>query len=217
MKIFAKDSILNRFTDTFGNLTLLNLMFMLSCLGVITIPAAITALYACTLRMVRHKEFSAKYYWQSLRRDFKQSLVAGLLIAVVAAIFGANLYISKQMPDLTPVFLYALYFLIFLLACIASYIFPMIAQFENKLKDQIKNSALLAMRHVPKTLMILLLNALPVALFLIDVNIFVFSLLLWALFGFAVIAFINSRNFLKIFAPYLSEEEESSEEDETRE
>ena len=214
MKIFAKDSALNRFTDTFGNLTLLNVMFVVSCIGIVTIPAAVTALYSCALKLLREKEFSVKYYWKAFGRDFKQSLIIGLLIAVVGAIFGANLYISKQMPDMTPMFRYVLYFMIFLLACIASYVFPMIAQFENNLKDQVKNSLLLALRHAPKTLIIVLLNALPVLLFLIDVNIFVFSLLLWALFGFSVVAYVNSRNFAKIFKPYLNNEAEEEEEEE---
>lgn len=214
MKIFAKDSPLNRFTDTFGNLTLLNLMFVVSCFGIVTIPAALTALYACSLKLIREKEFSIKFYWKSFRRDFRQSLVAGLVIAVTGAIFAANFYISKQMTELPAVFLYVLYFLVFLLACVASYIFPMIAQFENNLKAQIKNSILLALRHAPKTLIILLLNALPVLLFIIDVSIFMFSLLLWMLFGFATVAYINSRNFAKIFQPYLAESGDGETEDE---
>ena len=65
--------------------------------------------------------------------------------------------------------------------------------------------------HLPYTLVILLLNLLPVLLFFLSPVLFTMSLIVWALLGVAGVAYLNSRLFVKIFDRYIPEEEKSLE------
>ena len=60
----------------------LNLLFVLSCVPIITLPAALTAMRRITSVMVRDENhFLWPDYWKAFRRDFWKSLGGGAAIA----------------------------------------------------------------------------------------------------------------------------------------
>ena len=66
----------------FFELLKLNLLFVLSCVPIITIPAALTAMHRITSVMVRDENhFLWPDYWKAFRRDFWKSLGGGAAIA----------------------------------------------------------------------------------------------------------------------------------------
>lgn len=210
MKIFQRGRFV-RFIDRFGDLTILNLLFLISCIPLITIPAAVTAMYACTLKLAGGEGFEGKWFWNSLRRDFKTSFQLGLLLGVI----GFHLLVDMHVLNSTHnIFQCVLYALMFLLLCTASFAFPLTAQFENTCIQHLKNGALLALRHFPKTLIILALNLAPAAILLLDFDLFLRFVVFWLLFGFAVTAYANSLLFQKIFRSFihLAEPDEKTDE-----
>ena len=56
MRFFVIDSPLMRFLARIGDLILLNLIFVISCIPVITAGAAISSLYAVAMKLVRGEE-----------------------------------------------------------------------------------------------------------------------------------------------------------------
>ena len=71
----------------FFELLKLNLLFVLSCVPIITIPAALTAMHRITSVMVRDENhFLWPDYWKAFRRDFWKSLGGGAAIAAVMAL-----------------------------------------------------------------------------------------------------------------------------------
>ena len=78
----------------FFELLKLNLLFVLSCVPIITIPAALTAMHRITSVMVRDENhFLWPDYWKAFRRDFWKSLGGGAAIAAVMALF---VYLSEK-------------------------------------------------------------------------------------------------------------------------
>ena len=76
----------------FFELLKLNLLFVLSCVPIITIPAALTAMHRITSVMVRDENhFLWPDYWKAFRRDFWKSLGGGAAIAAVMALFSLPL------------------------------------------------------------------------------------------------------------------------------
>ena len=104
MKLFQSDSPWIRLIDNMGNLVLLNLMFLLCCLPVVTAPAAVTALYSCTLCMARREKLELSRFWQVWKREFVVSLKAGGLIFALAALLALDGYYLKLNPA-APAFL----------------------------------------------------------------------------------------------------------------
>ena len=82
----------------FFTLVGLNLLFIVTCLPVITIPASITAMSQITVTMVRDKNhFLFADYFRAFKRDFWRSLVAGLVFFVLIAVFGFSTYFYYTM------------------------------------------------------------------------------------------------------------------------
>ena len=58
MKIFNQDGFLWRSLDVVADVLFLSLLWLICCLPVVTIGAATTALYDCSVRCVRYGEGS---------------------------------------------------------------------------------------------------------------------------------------------------------------
>ena len=84
-----------------------------------------------------------------------------------------------------------------------SYAFPMLAQFDNSIKNILKNSLLLGIMHINKTIPVFLVNAIPVMLFWMLPEVFILLIPLFVVFGVSLMALINSRILLKVFEQYL--------------
>ena len=93
---------------------------------------------------------------------------------------------------------------------VLSYIFPYTARFANNIKNIFKNSLLIAILNLPWTILVI---ALPIALgFLtfLTTTTLVYGSMLWMLLGFAVVAYIESMIFRRVFAKYEPAQEEDA-------
>ena len=94
-------------------------------------------------------------------------------------------------------------------AMVLSYVFPVLSRFDNTVKNTIKNSILMAIRHLPWTIMILLVNLCPLLIYVFSTTKIVsYLILLMFLLGFSTVALGCSWFFVnKIFPFYMPEEE----------
>ena len=84
--------------------------------------------------------------------------------------------------------------------------------FYNSVKNTFKNAILMAIRHLPYTILMLLICACPILiLFIPSFQIQMSLIMLVILFGPAVIAYGNSHFFVRIFDKYIPEESVSEE------
>jgi uncharacterized membrane protein YesL len=132
-------------------------------------------------------------------------LLVGVLLlfdySIVTQI-DSKLASGVQIMILVMAFLYALIFL---------YIYPVLAKFYNSIKNLLRNAILMAIRHLPYTAAMLVVCACPFAIFLIpDATVQATVILLLILFGPAVVAYVNSHFFVKIFDNYVPAEEDSA-------
>ena len=92
------------------------------------------------------------------------------------------------------------------------YVYPLLAKFYNSVKNTFKNAILMAIRHLPYTILMLLICACPILiLFIPSFQIQMSLIMLVILFGPAVIAYGNSHFFVRIFDKYIPEESVSEE------
>lgn len=69
----------------------LNLLFLVTCIPIVTIPASITAMSRITVTMVQDKNhFLWPDYWKAFKRDFLKSLLGGLILAAMVAAFSIS-------------------------------------------------------------------------------------------------------------------------------
>ena len=205
-KLFRMDSPLMRFLTKIADLMVLNILFCITSIPLITIGASWTALYSVTLKMVRDEEGSvSRSYFRSFRQNFRQATLLWLGVLVVLALLALDIRVLNGMaggtaPGLLRV---GVEILALLGIMVLQYLFPSLARFEASLADTLKNACMMALAHLPKTALMTAAAVDAVWITLINNTTIAVGLMVWPLIGFSLMAFGNSGILRKIFDNYV--------------
>lgn len=205
-KLFRMDSPLMRFLTKIADLMVLNILFCVTSIPLITIGASWTALYSVTLRMVRDEEGSvSRSYFQSFRQNFRQATLLWLGVLVVLALLVLDIRVLNGMSEGTAPGLLrvGVEILALLGIMVLQYLFPSLARFEASLADTLKNACIMALAHLPKTALMTAAAVGAVWITLINNTTIAVGLMVWPLIGFSLMAFGNSGILRKIFDNYV--------------
>lgn len=200
------DSPLMRFLTKIADLMVLNILFCITSIPLITIGASWTALYSVTLKMVRDEEGSvSRSYFRSFRQNFRQATLLWLGVLVVLALLVLDIRVLNGMaggtaPGLLRV---GVEILALLGIMVLQYLFPSLARFEASLADTLKNACMMALAHLPKTALMTAAAVGAVWITLINNTTIAIGLMVWPLIGFSLMAFGNSGILRKIFDNYV--------------
>ena len=202
--IFNPDNPFINFLTKVSNLILLNLIFLLSCIPVITIGAALSALYSVTLKTARQEDpYIWRTYWKAFRENFKQSTLIWLIfIPVIAVIIVDFIFLRAQKGSIFTVLQIALWGVSLFLFSIFIYIFPIVSHFVCTTKQAFKNAFLMSIAHLPGTALLLLMYTLIGHLCFRSVKSFAFVFLVADICGISVTALCASLIFDRIFKIY---------------
>ncbi|MDO4306446.1 MAG: DUF624 domain-containing protein [Eubacteriales bacterium] len=211
-RFFNMDNKFFVFMGRVADLIILNLLCIVCCIPIITAGASITAMFYVTLKMVRNEEsYIIRSFFKSFKENFKQATIIHLIMLVTALLLFFDIRIVNQLQGS----MYQVLFVIFmaftvLYLMIFLYIYPVLSKFYNTIKATFTNAFLMAIRHLPYTLLMLVITAVPVALlFIPDARVMSTLMMLFVLVGFALIAYCNSFFFVKIFDNYIPKEEDA--------
>lgn len=195
------DSFLIRFLTKVCDLMLLNIIFIFSFITVVFSGAALTALYTMTLKMVQGKEYAPiKDFLRTLQGNFISSVPATILLFVhimLIAVFCNVFYAETPLISL-PAFIILSISIIFLTALL-SYLFPLLAQFENTFLRHFRNTALLTLMNLPVTFLLVIVNLLPLLCVLLFPSAIGYFAAFEELIGIAAGAYLNSFYLNRIF------------------
>ena len=140
MKLFNIESSLMRFFTKVGDLILLNFLWILCCLPVITIGASTTAMYSCLLN--RSIESSTvKRFFKSFASNLGQATILLLVEVVAFLLVYVNIrYYMNYLTESPIVMQVVLMIPSILILTVSSYIFPLQAHFANTIKQTLKNA-----------------------------------------------------------------------------
>lgn len=211
---FSLDSKFMRAMSRIGDLLILNFFFLITCIPIITIGAAISALYTATFRFnTLREEGTTRTYFKAFKDNLKQATPVWLLILFIIAcsLFNTMLFYVMY-PPLH--YLFILFAFIFVLAFMAfSYAFPLVSQFENKTIATLCNAIVFSLAYFPRTIIIVILNIFPFFLLFTNIMMFFHMGFLWVAFYFSTVAYLNTWLLRKVFQSYLPEEYQINEED----
>lgn len=213
MSFFSLDSKFSQIMSRVFDLMVLNIIFLIMCVPIVTIGANFTAMYYVTLKMIKNEEtYIFRTYWKSFRENFKQATAIWLIMLAALIVLILDLMLVINMSGAVTYLRFVFLVLICFEAMVLSYVFPVLSRFDNTVKNTIKNSMLMAIRHLPWTIMILLVNISPMLIYLFSTTKIVnYLILLMFLLGFSSVALGCSWFFVnKIFPFYMPEEEEEN-------
>lgn len=211
-KIFRWDSPFMQKIAMVGNLVILNVLWILCSIPVVTAGAATAAMYQVVFAyLTNEEEVVLKPFFRAFAKNFKQATLVWLVILVVFAILLLDLWYMFLIgtPDLIGI-LIIIVCILFLM--VQSHLLPQVARFDTKIKPVFKNAALLTILHMPSSLMMAVLNVLPIPIFILYPYQFMQWLPLWVFIWFSLVALANSRILLKIWSKHMEVEEKEPEE-----
>ena len=163
---FNVESPLMQGLNKVADLIILNLLTLVLCLPVVTAGAALTAMHYVTLKIVRDEEtYIIKSFFKSFKDNFKQATVIWIIHLFIAALFIIDFRIvstpGNDLPGWVGLGVLAVAGLVFML-CIHTY--SLLAKFDNPIFATMKNSALVGMMILPKTVLMVIVWVAPLVL-----------------------------------------------------
>ena len=194
--------ILEEVTD----IVILNFLFIICSIPIISIGASLSALYTVSLKKVNEEHISvSKEFIKSFKLNLKISTLAWLFIVIVAFVLFLDFYISNLIYNefIGIVLKFTCTLVSILLVFNFTYLFPMISKFDNTLKNTVINSTIISLQHLPYTIIMSILNFLWVILLFLLINCYQYILFFYIVIGFGITSYINSILLNKIFLKYI--------------
>lgn len=207
-KFFDMDSPVMRFLNRVGDLMILNFLMVICCIPVITAGAAFTAMHYVLLKIVRGEEgYLVRGFFKSFRANFRQATLIWLLMLLVVVIYIGDIWIFNYSGLVFPkAMVIAVAAVAILLLMVAIYVFPVLARFENSVKNTLKNAMLLAFANLPRTILMAGCYILPFVIGYFST----YGLLFVILFGISAPAYAAAWIYSGIFKKLEPETEELS-------
>lgn len=214
MKLFNPDSRIMIFLSRVADLVILNILWLVCCVPVVTIGASTTAMY----HVIRHWQKDSvssimRDFFQSFKEDFKQAtpVYLILLIPTAAVVMNAMLIFNPENSAAVPSYLLVIWFIsALILLFISSFVYPVMAFFADSILKTLRNAMVLALANLPRTILISILNLLPVILLFVNLSFFLQSSIFWLLIGGALVAYLNMSILKPVFKKLVPSEFEDT-------
>ena len=203
-RIFGQDSFLTSFLTKITDLMILNFMWLIGCIPIVTIGTSTAALYYCVEKYRENGGIRLlESFWKAYRTNFKQATALFVIMLAVLCILVADVLVLYQMEmEISTVILVIMGVIALLILLAMGYVFPLQAKFINTVKQTMKNAWLMAILHLPKSLLVMVLNLLPVLLWVLVPEAFYRCAGLWFFIGGSGTAYINNIILQSVFKRY---------------
>ena len=211
---FNLDSPVMRFLSSVADLVALNLIWLVCCVPIVTIGPACTAMCYVARRIANGDAPPVlKTFFRAFRENFKQSLLVSLILLIpVCLAAGYLLMAASGGLDHIPVLKYLCVLAVIIIGFVCSYVYPLMAHFDNTVGGTLKNAFLLPLASPFLALVVTALNLLPVLLLLINGELFAKCIIFWLLMGCALTAAVNAKMLGRFFRKLVPQEQCADEE-----
>ncbi len=185
------------------NLVALNILWLLCCIPVFTAGAATVELYHTIFQYHTQQDDAIfRPFFRAFRANFKQSTILWLASLLLIGLLVFDIVYLVSWGKGTAV----LFLLIVVTAVVLGmqvHLFPLIARFNMTARALIRTAVSLVVLHLPTTLLALILNMAPFAVFAYDPMLFLRSGVLWIGVWFSLVAYLNGKMQLKIWNKHM--------------
>lgn len=200
-RLFNSDSKFFLFINKIADLVILNLLFLITSLPIITIGVSLKALCQTSLHLAENTEsYIVRNYLTVWKNDFKHSTVLWIFVLISSCICGANLKILPLMPQ-SPIklCLAAIQFtILFLLYGIELFYNFIPDTYLRTFSQTLKVALFLSFKYLPYTLLCVCVSILPFTLAILFPQVNHWILSCFATVGTSVIAYLHAIILNKI-------------------
>ena len=156
-KLLSPDGNIMYFLTKAGQVIILNVIWLLSCIPIVTIGTATTSFYYAMMKNIRrNRSYPVVEYLAS----FKRTLGKGSIFTIIAGIWLFLLYhlqtVALSVGSETGLFLNKVYLaLMVVTAAILLYLFPVLSRFTMSMSAMVKLAFVMAVRYIGYTVIML--------------------------------------------------------------
>lgn len=163
-QLFKPDSKLYRIMEFIGNFCLLNILWIICSLPLITIFASTTAMYGVIRDWSKNDDPAIiNTFFLNFKKYFMKSLIIGILQSLIMIILVSDFLFVWNMDGTLKYILFPLFIIIGLFFLfISSYLYPLVVDDDRSLKQLIKQSVYLAVTRPAYPTMVLLFASIAV-------------------------------------------------------
>lgn len=147
---------INRYAD----MLLTGVLFVITCLPVVTIGASLCAFYYTAMDSLRKEDgYIFKRYFSSFGKNFKKATILWLIMLAIAAVLGLDVYfwLVNSQVQFSGVMLGISGILCFLWFMTFMFVFPLQTRFENSIGKTLQNAFMIGLGRLPFTVGVLVL------------------------------------------------------------
>lgn len=190
MKKFKIDNPFFNLMDQIGDLVILNVLWLVCCLPVISIGASTMAMTDVTLKMAAGEAPAiSRTFFRAFRENFKQATILFLALLVMGAILFLDFLISPGYSGFLGGMLLVgsvAFGVVWLWAAI--YIFPVMLTFQDKFKETLKKAVMISFIYFPYTLVISGIVLAPILIALWNPEFTVYAFPFFAVIGASAVS-----------------------------
>lgn len=209
--LFNPDNAFFSFMGKAFDMLILNVVWVILCIPIVTIVPATTAMYYSVVKVIRkERSYALKEFWRSFKMNIKQGSVLSIFLAVAVYIMFIDFQYAWQLvqqQESSGSMMFGVFFVIALIITgIVLYLVPVLSRFEMKLFGLIKTAFFMSTRHLPTTILLIVLwLGMALLIYLTTIGIFFFPVI-----GILLSSFLIER----VFKKYMPKKDEVAGEEE---
>jgi len=153
LKIFSTEGPFYKFMMQLMDLVILNFMWIIFSIPIVTIGASTTAACSVTMKMSRDEEgYVARQFLKEFKRNWKQSTIIWIALGILLYAIYLDTQILSVSKDPSYLVIFMTIALVLIVVTCFTFVFPLIARYENTIKNTILNSIQITIRYAGRTL-----------------------------------------------------------------
>ena len=191
--LFSLDNPVMRFLDMMADLIILNLLFIVCSIPIITLGASATAMCYVTLKMRDKEEGSVfRNFFRAFRQNFAQATLIWIILAALAGFLVADHLLTRDLDGTGyQVIRILLPLCAILLGMMAVYVFFIQARFRNTIPNTLRNALALAFINAPRCFLAVAVLVAAWRLVTFDADTLSLGVLIFLAVGFSGLAKLN--------------------------
>jgi len=151
--MFSTDGLLYNLGLKLYYLLVLNALWLLFSIPVVTIGASTTALYYVIGKVNREEEVREFLdFWNRFKSDFRNATITWLILLALYALLFLNIKNLHLAGSLAPYVSIVQFIVLYELTITTMYAFPVLSRYQMGIKELLKSSLLAGNKHLPYTI-----------------------------------------------------------------
>ena len=202
---YNSDSLFHALLTRFADIMILNILFLITSLPIITIGVSWSSMYYVSMKIIQNENNEDLSIIKSYFHSFRLNLLQGIEIWLLALFFGSILLLdvriiaNMEAQALRTALFVATGTVVLLFVLTLQFVFPYLSRFTTNFLTTIKNSALMAIAQFPRAILMIAISAGAVWLTLLNKYTIYTGIFFWMFVGFSTIALIKAKMFIRIF------------------